>query len=247
MDLSDYLWMFVKSYNPNQYARLLEHSLRHFFSFVGLIILSCLFLFSLLMVPITYNYIDSIPARTANIERLTLDAEAVAAEPVTLLERPQIVLHLDANQTRSGDITLSNDGILYPKYLFFGTQQLAWSEVKDLKQPTQGRDRMITAAIVFLLPSIIFWFFLYSLLKTTIIVALLLLLGYSLPRIFKHKISGKDTFKLVLLTLPSLLIMDLALYPLAPLFWWGLLLTAVLFFVGVAIVSEVEGTHKQKV
>lgn len=247
MDMGGYFWMFVKSFNPNQYEKVLQHPLRVFFAFMGLVLISALIIFTLLIVPLTYQYVASLPARTAGVEQFDLGATVSAQQPVLVLERPHIVLDMGANGTRTGDITLTGEGILYRKYLLFGNGEVRWDEITDLKNQTTTRDRMLGIMILFLLPSIIFWFFIYSTFKAAILFGLLVLLGYTAPRVFRHEIAGSAVVKLGLLTLPSFIIMDFALYPLASvLFWWGLAITTALFFVGVALISDVADDHETR-
>jgi hypothetical protein len=241
--LSDYLLMLVKAYNPNQYEKLLEHRMRDYVSFFLLTLVLCMVVFAILIIPATYGFISSMPAKTAEVEQLEISANVKADHSVTLLERPNVVLDLEANTTEA-DFALTNKGVIYPRYFLFGERLMPWAEVRDLKTQTDTRDNFLAAAVIFILPSIIFWFFLFQLLKLALIFGLLVLLGYTLPRIAKHHLSLRETVKLAVLALPSIMIMDLAFYPLAPLFWWGFLLTAALFFVGVALISEIQVTRK---
>lgn len=238
--MRDYLWTLVKAYNPNQYDKLLERRGHEFLVFMALTLVFCMILFTILLIPVTYKYISSIPGKTAEVEQLELSAQVKADHQVTLLDRPQIILDTSANTTRTGEFTITNDGVMYPKYLFFGTSMMRWSEVRDLKQQTPTRDRALTAFIIFILPSIIFWFFLFQFFKLGLIFLLLCVLGYAIPKAFQHGIRFADSAKVAVLAMPSLMVMDLALYPLAPLFWWGLVLTSVFFFVGIALISEVQ-------
>jgi hypothetical protein len=245
MDIGRYAMMLVRAYNPNQYSKLLERPGREFLAFFLLTITFSLVLFTIILIPLTFSYIRQLPETAQQVEQLELDANVAAAAPVALLNRPSIILALDANDTPQGEITLSNTGIIYPKYLFFGNAIIRWDDIHDLKNQTPTRDHVLAALILFLLPSIIFWFFLYSMLKLSLIFVCLLLLGYLLPRIFKYTISFVEVAKLAVLTVPSLLIMDLALFPLAPLFWWGLLLTVIFFFVGIALLSDLQEPKRQ--
>lgn len=243
MNLTDYALMLVKAYNPNQYAKLVERSKREFFSFLLLTMLFSLIIFVLLIIPVTVTYINNIPSTTEQINQLEFNASVDTDHPVTLLARPSIILDLDANETPRGEITLSNTGILYPKYLLFGNGIIRWEEVHNLKNQTPTRDHALTALILFLIPSIIFWFFLYSIFKISLIFLALIILGYCIPRIFKHEISFLDVVKIGILALPSIFFMGVALFPIGPLFWWGLLLTVIFFLFGIALLSEVKEVH----
>jgi hypothetical protein len=174
------------------------------------------------------------------VEQLVLRAEVNASAPVDLLTHPHVVLDTAANGTRSGIITLSNEGILYPKYLFFGTATMSWDDLQDLKQQTAQRDRFLTAAVIFLLPSILFWFFLLSLFLIGMLFCVLTLGAYCIPRMFKHRITFMEAVKVSIISIPSMLLFGLGLYPLGvvTVLLAALLLTLVAYGIGIAIISE---------
>jgi hypothetical protein len=232
--------MLVKAFNPNQYPKLLEHSGKSFLKFLIYTVLLSLLLFIVVTVPTTYLYAQSIPENAGAMEKLTLSGEAEATGPVYLLKQPAVLIDLDANQTRHGVLTLSREGILYPKYLFFGTSFTSWSQLTDLKQETPEKRNVLRNLIIFLLPSIIFWFFLFSSLATAIGLFVLILLGYFLPKLFHHAMSFGEAVKIGLLALPSTLFFSIGFYALdvKSIFWVGIILTVVLFSVGVMVTSE---------
>jgi hypothetical protein len=247
MNIADYLEMLVKAYNPNQYSKLVERPVRDYVVFITLTTLLALIIFTAIIVPVTLNYVQSIPARTADVEQLELKADVKAAQPVMLMEQPKVTLDLDANGTRSGSLTLTDEGILYPKYLFFGTAQLPWSDVNDLKQQTPVRDRMLAGIIIFLLPSIIFWIFVFGLILCAALFLLFVILGYLAPKLFKHRLSFSESCKMATVAMPSALIFSIALSPLgaAALIWGGFALSIILFTVGVAILSEMDVEERE--
>jgi hypothetical protein len=248
MNLGTYAMMLIKAYNPNQYSKLVERPARDFVAFFFLSIAFSLVLFTIFVIPLTFSYIQDLPQTAEQVEQLQLSAEVKASHPVTLLSRPSIILALDANETRQGTITLSDTGLAYPKYLFFGNGLIQWEDIHDLKNQNSTRDHVLAALVLFLLPSIIFWFFWYSMVKLGLIFLSLLVLGYFIPHLFKYHVPFSEVVKTAVLAIPSLLVMDLALFPLAPLFWWGLLLTVIFFIIGIALLSELkEHKHQGKV
>jgi hypothetical protein len=229
----DYLMTLVKAYNPNQYEKLIERPLREHLRFLLATFFLCMLIFTILFIPITFNYIRAIPAMTAEMQTLELDASVAADHRVTLLPRPNIVLDLTTNATERDDedLLITQDALIYPRYLLFGDRSLIWGEVRDLKTDSPSRD-------LFLIPSVLFWFFLYELLILFIIFWLLVLLGYCLPRLAHHRITFRETIKIAILAMPSVMIMGLGLFPIAPLFWWGVLLTAIVYALGIALHAE---------
>jgi hypothetical protein len=242
MDLGDYLIMLVETYNPNKYAKTIERPAKQFVQFLLITTGIALLLFTLLIIPVAYHYASSIPERAAQMDTFVINAEVNASQPIEIISEPSIILDIDANGTRNGFITLSREGIIYPKYLFFGTEQLPWDQLRDVKQNTVERDRLLWGTIIFLLPSILFWFFFFSLLATAALFCLLALLGYALPRIFKYRMSATEAAKVAIIAMPSVLLFGLGLYPLGvgTLLWVSIGLSLVLFGIGVAVISELD-------
>jgi hypothetical protein len=238
MDILDYLWTLVKAYNPNQYERLLERPGRDLLAFFLLTLSLGILVFLCVLIPMTLNYTATLGERLGPLTQFRLDANVTADGLVVVLDHPAVVIDLNANTTPPQTITLTDDGILYPAFFLFGNAELPWDEFHDLKAQSRSGNRLLSAIILFMLPSIAFWFILLSLAKIFIVALLLVLLGYIVPKVFGYSITLLDTLKVCALALPSIFILDLGLYPVAPLFWWGFALTIIYFIIGVAIVSE---------
>jgi hypothetical protein len=242
MRLEEYLLWLVKACNPNQYEKLLEHRQREFLQFFLYTLVLSVFVFTIISIPLGLSAISDLEARASRIDKLELSADVQAAEPITLTDRPQIVLDLSENATRSGTITLTNEGLLYPKYFLFGTETVRWSDIRDLRQNTPSRDSALFIAVLFLLPSIIFWGFLVSFGFILLLFLILAIAGWAAPRALNHHIAFGDVMKLVVITLPAALLLSLALLPLGAtiLFWGGILFSVILFIIGIAMLSELR-------
>lgn len=248
-----YLSMLVRSYIPNQYAKLLEGRLRTFLAFFGIVLGTTALIFSIISLALTVRYIAGIPETLAPVHELRFSGSVVADAPVVLLDRPHVVLDATVNGSDSAvsprpDLLFTMGGVVYPRYLYAGESFIAWSDLNDLKRESALRDRLLGGILLFLAPSIIFWGLVYFLGRILLISLLLLLLGYWIPRLFKSRIGGKENLKLLLLTLPSALLLGVGFAPLAPrpLFWWGLGLTVGLYALGVAMISERDATDWTK-
>jgi hypothetical protein len=239
--LGKYLSMLVQSYNPDTYVTLVEHSWRRFATFFFATLSLAFLIFTLVFIPATLRYIDALPQTLEQVQEFTISGSIEADHPITILQSPSVMLDLNATEERSDyDVLFTREGVRYPSFLFFGHSFVHWADVRDLKNPTPERDRLLFGFALFLLPSIIFWFALLTLIKLLGIVALLILLGYALPRAFSHRISWRETVKVAILSMPSVMLIGMGLSPLAPgkLIWWGLGITVVLFALGVFMLSE---------
>ncbi len=249
MHIGEYLLMLVKSYNPNQYHKLVENNTKDMFSFIKYTFAISAIVFLCLFIPISLIYIATLNERFEPVTTLKLTGEIEANNAVTIAEHPHIVLDLAANNTPSRTITITRDGIHYPTFYLFGDSTIPWSSIFDLKSNMTSHAFLLTT---FLLPSIIFWILVWSMLKIFFLLAILVILAITLPRIFRFRISGSDAVKVAIFSSPSLLLFDFALMPIAPLFWWGALLTTIYFWIAVLLVIEpipkdhtVHETHVQ--
>ena len=240
-----YLSMLIRAYSPNQYERLIEQRLRVFLAFLGMLIGVTAIVFSIVVVALTIGYVGGLPEILAPVHELRLSGNVTADAPVVLLERPTVVLDMTVNGTetaaaRDPDLIFTQGGVVYPRYVYGGASFIAWSEMTDLKQQSPLRDRLLGGIVLFLAPSLVFWGLVYHLGRVLLIALVLWAFGYWVPRAFRHRIGGLTSCKLLILTLPSVLIFGVGLSPLAPgpLFWWGLILTIMLYTLGVLMLSE---------
>ncbi|MDD9954518.1 MAG: hypothetical protein OXR66_09390 [Candidatus Woesearchaeota archaeon] len=236
--LGSYWLLLIKSYNPDSYGKLLDKRIHAFAEFTAKTLLLAMILFIVTFIPMSIKYISTLPDTFDEVQTFTVDGKVEADHPVELLREPHVVL--DLNGEANADFVLTNGGVFYPKYLYFGKTYVPWADLKDMKQQTSARDRLLTGFVLFLVPSIIFWFFLYSVVKLIFIFTLLVLIGYYVPKVVKHRIPFKEVVKIAALAMPSVTLIGVGLYPLAPhmLFWWGLGLTFLLFAIGIALMSE---------
>ncbi len=239
--LGPYLGMLVHSYNPDRYVGMMEYPWRRFAKFFLATLAIALLLFVATFLPLAMRYIGTMPQTLQEVDRFQISSDIEAARPVELLAHPSVVLDLTGNATREGrTILITHDGISYPSYGLFGTTFVNWSQVNDLKTPTPERDKFLYGALIFLLPSIIFWCALASVRKLLLASVALMIVAYFLPRLFRHRISLSETVKSVTLAMPSVMLIGVGLSPLAPgpMFWWGLLLTVGVLAIAVVLLSE---------
>ncbi|MBR9700608.1 DUF1189 family protein [Candidatus Woesearchaeota archaeon] len=251
--MGKYLSMFVSSYNPNNYERMIHERHREFVKFfiktlgIGMVI----FLFTFMAV--TMNYIGNIPQKLDTVERFEFGGVIKTNQSVMIVADPDIVLDLEKNDSEtSHEVVITKHGVIYPKYLFFGKTLVPWSDLKNLKQQTPARDHMLYGIVLFLLPSILVWFFVLSIVKIFLLLGFMLLAGYYLPRIFSYRILFTHVTKIALLTMPSVVVIGMGFHPIgSELFWWGAFLTLTFFTLGIALLSEKvirasRGFSKQK-
>lgn len=242
--LGKYLLMLIHSLNPNMYDKLTQHSVRELLWFFAKTLLLGMVLFLVTFIPIAFVFINQLPERLDEVERFEMQGTVQAGRPIMLASYPGIVLHANATREQAleeeAEIVLTDQGVVYPEYLFFGAEYVPWSELSDLKQATPERDRLLAGIIVFLLPSIIFWYFLVRVLQVALVMLFLVLFGYWAPRVFRHRIRLKELAKVVVLAMSPMILISMGLAPLAPrpLFWWGFFLTLGIFILVLAMLSE---------
>jgi len=240
--LDSYVGKLVKSYNPNNYEKMLHGRMRALLGFLCTTIVIGLVLFVVFFAIAAIQYVSYLPSTIDQIEELSLGGTVQVSHPVVLMHHPSVVLDMAHNGTSSEHVVLlSQQGVVYPKYLFtFGDAFVSWDDLTNIKVENKIRNRIILWTILFLMPSIVFWFTIVSLVKITLLLALLAVLGFIVPKLFKHSLGFTDALKIAILALPSFVIFGVGLYPLAPvaMSWWGAILTLVIFTLGVAVVSK---------
>lgn len=247
MRANEYIIMLVKAYNPNQYNKLVDRSMGDYASFLSITVLLAILLFIGALLPTAYMLSDTLDERLSGVDTLTIDGTVITDSPVTLLDHPLVRIDSAANTTPSRTITIAGEGVIYRKYLFFGERMLRWDSFKDLSNPSDDAKRMMHTIAAFLLPSIVFWFTVFVLIEVLILYSIMVLLGVFIPKIVGFHAPAATVAKIGILSLPSILFIDLGLYPIAPLFWWGFALTTVYFLIGVVMISEPKAvSHSRK-
>lgn len=249
MQIPQYISQLVQSYNPNQYEKMMEEPFGNLLRFLLITTIIGLFMFTIFLLPAAYRYIGELPVTLDQVEKFEIDGTVVASQPVNLLAEPSVVLDIQGSVSPSDyDFVFTSQGMTYPKYLFFGSEYIAWEDLRDLKKPTPIRDRALTGIVIFLIPSLLFWFLVYTILELILIFIILLVLGYIIPRALKHEIRFSEVLRVGILSLPSVIIIGIGLYPLAPgpLFWWGFLLTAIVFGIGIFCIAERQTEPRKK-
>lgn len=246
MRANEYLIMLVKAYNPNQYNKLVDRSIGEYASFLSITVLLAILLFIGALLPSAYMLSDALDERLSSVDTLTIDGTVITDSPVTLLDHPLVRIDSAANTTPSRTITIASEGVIYRKYLFFGERTLRWDSFKDLSNPSDDAKGMMHTIAAFLLPSIVFWFTVFVLIEVLVIYSIMIAIGVFAPRIIGFHAPASAVAKIGVLSLPSILFIDLGLYPIAPLFWWGFALTAIYFLIGVVMISEPRGASHNK-
>lgn len=237
--LGKYVGMLIRSYNPDHYVRLMELPWKRYVKFAAATLAVSLAIFLATFIFVSARYINDLPDTLEQVDTFHLSAEVETDHEVVLLSYPSIVLDMNATGGKH-DVVFTREGLFYPTFIFFGESFVPWDGIADLKQQTAERDRMLFALVLFLLPSIIFWFAVLSLLKLILVFGALVLLGYVLPRMFRYRMRFGETVKTAILAMPSVMFIGLGLSPVAPrpMFWWGTLVTVLVFALGVLLLSE---------
>jgi len=211
--------------------------------FFVITILIAMGLFLCTFVIVSAQWIGNLPTTMEEVESFSLDATISASHPVTILSSPDVVLDLNHTGKSAHDYVLSGEGVYYPRFFFFGNKYVAWDDLRNIKQPTETRDRFLFGVLLFMLPSIIFWVGLWSILKLFLVFVFLIMIGYTMPRFVSHRMSFSETVKAATLAMPSVMFIGVGLAPILPqaLWWWGFFLTLGVFAVSIFILSERVG------
>ncbi len=242
MELDEYLGKYgaelVFSFNPNSYSRLVTLPFREVLKFFFITLFWGTVIFTIVFLVMSVTYISDIPEKLENVEEFNLEGNLITDETITLIKEPSVAIAPPETDPEHF-ITITKKGMWYPEWLLFGRQFVSWDDVKDIKQDSPERNEVLRGFLVFLLPSVIFWFVLIGLAKLAILFLVMLLVGYFLPQFMKQKVLFKQNLKAACFAMPSAIIIGMGLSPLGfELFWWGAALSIIIFGLAIALLSE---------
>ncbi|RME32181.1 hypothetical protein D6789_00400 [Candidatus Woesearchaeota archaeon] len=235
MRLTDRFTMILRALNPDTYPRLCaELSVKQALVQAAFTFLVFVILMAVLFIPAAVAGAHTLTERLGAFKEFKLGGE-YAADRITLMQSPLIVIDLSANATLTDErVLITNEGVLW-RYLPLGESLLPWSDL-DARNPPPG---LFTALFIFLLPSIIVWTALFHLVKYVVLIALFALLATLIPHAFRFKLSPVNAVKIALFS-STVLMLELPLFP----FWRHGIITLGVYTLFVALGVLLVGDRK---
>ncbi|MBN1544512.1 DUF1189 family protein [Candidatus Woesearchaeota archaeon] len=229
------IWLAL---NPWRYDEAKDRGtgniLKYFFSFVFLAFVLAI----ILMLPAIANLVTT---QMSHFKVLEVKFNTSMSSPVVFPANNPFVT-IDTRKSE-GDLKqgkfLITDDYLYTKNVFGGVRKDALGPYKNLTQ----NEGIVIAALLMLLPSLLFLFYVYYVLKVLMIVLIATLLGFVIARLVKFELTCLDALKAGLLASTPMIIIDLVKLPFNFNVYFAQYIAFLMFFiVGVIKIGEFEGS-----
>lgn len=229
-----FLLRLLQSCNPNAYPDLtdekLRSTLRHFFVQFGVLFV----LMALLFIPAYFIHADEIQETLSSFSEARLDGIFTSDAPIELASSPRVVFDRNATAVE-GQATVAAEGIFYRPWYWFGSDYISYENLKDAKSID---PRIVGIVAVFLLPALVFWSGVFILFKTFLFIAVFSTLGWILAGAFKQSITFVRALQIAFYAALPLLILEMLIFPFWHNAWVSLIVYALFFILGVALISE---------
>ncbi len=205
----DIIRLFLYSLNPDKYKILLNIPLKKTIKFFTLLV----FLSSILMIVLSIPSLtpSAINKKFDAFNKLNINLSVSMNQPLMLpsSESPLITIDTTGNITKLGKSkVLITDKLISYRTTLLGSRSLNTSEFSDLLSKRHIISRILTVAVIIILPMVLLLIFMLSLIKYALIGALALFISYAYLKIKKTKISIKQTFNLVFYSLTIMVLIE---------------------------------------
>ena len=186
------LSLLFGAWNPNKYHTLKEVSLRKIALTLLLTTVASVIVCFVLLLP-SFFKIEQTAQDLRTTTNITFDASMTQTSPAYLSRNPDIVITTGAQE---GFLTITPDKFILKKFLYFGREEYEWKQFATVE--TMPLQAMLSRAIIFLLPSIIFWLAFGILCISLFLSLLYTLLAHFIMHTRKFEIAYKDLWKISL-------------------------------------------------
>lgn len=244
--IRDYWTTIAKSLNPKNYKEMSDESLKFTVNYFLFFLILSIIIMMLIMIPTGISHIKNLDKKFETLETLTFSANVTQKEPTIITKKPLIVFDLTKENKTTETILINRDKIFYNNYLLFGSKEINFDSYSDVIENKQNIKNLLLTIFILLLPSIIFYLFLYFLIKYVIIIIISSLLAWIITRFTKQEIKIKNIIKTAIYSTTIMIILDIIFLPLYFFFLLPIIVYLIFFIIGIWIVSEKDFKMKHK-
>lgn len=245
MALGERLTTLLQTLNPDAYTKLcaqlrLRDTIKQFFfNFFAIFILMLL-----LLIPGVLIGAPQLEQRMHTFQDSWIDGNFTAAEPIVLISDPKIIVDLSENATLGKEkLLITQGGVEWKRYYFFGKTTREWTDIQNVKDISSG---FYTAIILFLAPSIAFWFGIVFILKYLIMAFIFGTLAFFIPKLWRHAISYNNAIKVALYSTTAMMLIEMILFPFYRISWLPIALFFIFLVIGITLVGDRDITPTKK-
>lgn len=230
------MWLALNPWRYDEARQLsTKNAFKYFFSFLFMIFVLSI----LLMLPSLVGFVDK---QLDNFETLEVSMNTSMKKAVVFPEKePYITIDTrkPERELKEGTLLLTEEN-LHRKMFLGNVKKHALDPYNDLL----SNEGIVIAALVLMLPSLLFLFYLGYAIKILILIFAVVLLGFIITRIVKFDVLLKDAIKTGLLAATPMIIIDLIRMPFGFNVYYAQYIAFLLFFiVGIIKIGEFEGTR----
>lgn len=148
------------AFNPLRFHELINASFYSSIAYFTKIMLIAFIIMSILYVPKLIDLKDQISEQISKFDEFSIKGTVKQTSPITIPEKePLIIIDATGNEVSPGKerITITRDTLFY-KFLTSRTE-VPLSQIKELSQNKSVVSRLVSYAIIFLIPSVLFFCF----------------------------------------------------------------------------------------
>ncbi len=212
---------------PWKYDEIHEKHGWSLFKYFLLLVLAGFLVCLILFLPTVYS---SVNGQMDYFKEFTVNVNTTMSRPVYLpYGNPLMVVDTrDKHVKPAGEyLLLTEDDFYVKKPFFMGTQKIDSSDFKDL---TDNKG-LVTFLILLMLPSLLLMFYVYYLIKTFLVLVLATIIGLVVTRLVKFDITFADLWKVGLLAVTPMVIIDFLRFPFGLFIFWAQYIVFILFFI----------------
>ena len=247
MQIQEYFKLILKSLNPNKYKEMAKIPFFNLVKYFFFIILLSLLVSVIILVPMITQYKDNLSSELEGVEQFQINVESSINEPITVLKKPKIVVDFQKENMTNEWILVNENSVSYNKYFFFGKEKAFFGDYQSVQEDESVS--LYSKVVIFLLPSVLFWILFIFLIKYAVLISIFSLLGWMFFMSGRNKMTFRNSLKAAIFTATPMIIIDLALWPIAVMYLVPILIYIFFFAMGLMMVAERKGKkhhHKGK-
>ena len=204
--------IFLRTLNPRYYTELADKEISKAVKYFLTIILIAFIIAEIIALPKILTLKSDFEKGLLEISEFKIDADFQTLKPISLpRDRPLITLDTTDNKTRDTELLLVTDETMY--YNISGkSNEITLSEY-DFTQNKESSKKLLIAMILFILPSILIFYYLAYAIKYLVIIIALSFISFALAKLMKNKITLRQSVVLALYTSTIMVFLEILTIP----------------------------------
>ena len=200
----------------------------------------------ILFIPSIANFKNFITQKESNIQNFDVNVSVQFKNSFNLINDPfiQVANSDDTNISFHNQRALiTEEGIYYRQFFFFGSVEKMTFEKNSNLADSEKFSASFEKTLIFLLPSLLFWGFLFFVVYFAIIILVTFVLGLIFGSLFRVMIEPLRMFKTSIYSATILIALQLILMPFYRLIWLPLIAYWLLFIIIIFLLKDETVPH----